>query len=269
MKQFFSKAVLLLVSVAIFSSCSSQNTPKDEYTTTASGLKYKMTQEGSGVQAEKGTKVKVHYTGKLEDGTVFDSSVERGQPIEFELGIGRVIKGWDEGIALLKEGGKATFIIPANLGYGARAQRSIPANSTLIFDVELIKVTAPVKIEAFDCAEKDTVETRSGLKYIVVAEGEGKAPKFKSNVSVHYSGYLENGQMFDSSVKRGAPFQFPLGLGRVIKGWDEGVALMKEGSKYRLIIPYYLAYGENGQGPIPPKATLIFDVELLKVEDKK
>ena len=109
--------------------------------TTKSGLAYFMIKEGEGAQAKAGNTVSVHYTGKLSDGTKFDSSYDRGQPIEFPLGEGRVIPGWDEGIALLKLGGKATFIIPPNLAYGSRgAGGVIPPNSTLIFEVELINI---------------------------------------------------------------------------------------------------------------------------------
>ncbi len=110
-------------------------------TVTKSGLAYKITKKGSGQKAEAGKTVSVHYTGKLTDGTKFDSSYDRNQPIDFPLGQGRVIKGWDEGIALLNVGSKATFIIPPDLAYGARgAGGVIPPNATLIFEVELVDV---------------------------------------------------------------------------------------------------------------------------------
>jgi peptidylprolyl isomerase len=109
---------------------------------TASGLEYIEVQAGTGAQAEAGKTVSVHYTGKLQDGKVFDSSVSRGEPISFPLGAGRVIKGWDEGIALMKVGGKAQLIIPPDLAYGERgAGGVIPPNATLVFDVELVSVS--------------------------------------------------------------------------------------------------------------------------------
>jgi peptidyl-prolyl cis-trans isomerase A (cyclophilin A) len=108
---------------------------------TESGLRYKMIQKGSGKKAENGKVVAVHYTGQLEDGKVFDSSIPRKKPIEFPLGQGNVIEGWDEGIALLQVGDKARFVIPSHLGYGSRgAGGAIPPNATLIFDVELMDV---------------------------------------------------------------------------------------------------------------------------------
>jgi len=108
---------------------------------TPSGLEYTETLAGTGAQALAGQTVRVHYTGKLTNGKVFDSSYTRGEPIEFKLGAGRVIKGWDEGIALMKVGGKATLTIPPELGYGARgAGGVIPPNATLVFDVELVSV---------------------------------------------------------------------------------------------------------------------------------
>lgn len=109
---------------------------------TSSGLRYKMIQEGSGQKAEKGQKVSVHYEGSLPNGQVFDSSFKRNQTIDFQLGVGQVIPGWDEGISLLKVGDKARFVIPSDLAYGtAGAGGVIPPNATLIFDVELMAVS--------------------------------------------------------------------------------------------------------------------------------
>lgn len=107
----------------------------------------------------------------------------------------------------------------------------------------------------------------SGLKIEDLKEGTGASPKPGDVVEVHYTGWLENGTKFDSSVDRGEPFQFVIGQGQVIKGWDEGVMTMKEGGKRRLTIPPELAYGSRGAGGvIPPNATLIFEVELLDVK---
>ncbi len=108
---------------------------------TDSGLRYKIIQKGDGAKAEKGQKVSVHYEGALLNGQVFDSSYKRKEPIDFQLGIGQVIPGWDEGIALLKVGDKARFVIPSDLAYGsAGAGGVIPPNATLLFDVELVNV---------------------------------------------------------------------------------------------------------------------------------
>jgi len=108
---------------------------------TESGLRYQIIQNGNGSKAEKGKNVSVHYKGQLADGTVFDSSYKRNEPIDFPLGVGQVISGWDEGIQLLKVGDKARFVIPSHLGYGSRgAGGVIPPDATLIFDVELMNV---------------------------------------------------------------------------------------------------------------------------------
>lgn len=109
--------------------------------------------------------------------------------------------------------------------------------------------------------------TPSGLQYIDVVAGEGNTPKTGQTVTVHYTGTLEDGKKFDSSVDRGTPFSFKIGVGQVIKGWDEGVGTMKVGGRRTLIIPAELGYGSRGAGGvIPPNATLIFDVELLDIK---
>ena len=149
-------------------------------------------------------------------------------------------------------------------------------DASIVF--ESAKAGLAAKIEAQEAAEKAAAEktlnetynpdktktTASGLRYIVEKEGTGASPSATSQVTVHYTGYLLNGTKFDSSVDRGQPATF--GLNQVIPGWTEGLQLMKEGGKNKLIIPYQLGYGENGMPPtIPAKAWLVFDVELIKV----
>lgn len=238
-------------------------------TTTSSGLRYIIYKhKGGSVRPKNGDKVSVHYRGKLEDGTEFDNSFKRGEPLEFQLGMGRVIKGWDEGIALLAEGDSALLIIPPSLGYGNREIGSIPANATLYFEVELVKIKEPVFANEYNWQNKPEHTTPSGLKYYIVKEGTGMAAYTGANVKVHYTGYLLDGKIFDSSVLREEPIEFQVGTGMVIKGWDEGILLMHKGAKYRFIIPANLAYGdqEAGGGIIPANSILTFDCELVEVK---
>ncbi|MBE9064530.1 FKBP-type peptidyl-prolyl cis-trans isomerase [cf. Phormidesmis sp. LEGE 11477] len=115
-------------------------------------------------------------------------------------------------------------------------------------------------------SNEEVVTTDSGLQYVVIAEGDGASPQPGNRVFVHYVGTLEDGTKFDSSRDRGKPFNFTVGRGQVIKGWDEGVGMMKVGDRRKLIIPPDLGYGARGAGGvIPPNATLIFDVELLRI----
>ena len=118
------------------------NMSDSEIKETGTGLKYKVITAGTGAIPKKGDTVIVHYTGTLEDGTKFDSSRDRDSPFSFKLGIGQVIKGWDEGLSIMRVGDRRTLIIPPDLGYGARgAGGVIPANATLIFDVELLRIS--------------------------------------------------------------------------------------------------------------------------------
>ena len=235
--------------------------------TTKSGLKYIDAVKGEGEPAQSGDKVTVHYTGWLTDGKKFDSSKDRGQAFTVDIGKGRVIKGWDEGLQGIAKGGKRILIIPADLGYGNRGTGSIPPNSTLIFEVDMLKVEAPRKPPVYK--EEDMQTTASGLKYIVLKKGEGDPVQKGQTVQVHYTGWLMDGTLFDSSVDRGQLFEFVLGAKRVIAGWDEGVALMNIGDKYLFMIPPELGYGARGAGGvIPPNATLLFEVELFGVKNQ-
>jgi len=120
--------------------------------------------------------------------------------------------------------------------------------------------------EALDKLAAGFDQTDSGLRYKIIQKGSGAQAEKGKSVSVHYEGSLDNGQVFDSSYRRKDPITFTLGIGQVIQGWDEGISLLKEGDKARFVIPSYLGYGERGAGGvIPPNATLVFDVELVKV----
>jgi len=239
---------------------------KNKEVTTESGLKltvYDLNKKA--LKCDSGDNISVHYVGKLEDGTVFDESYGRKQPISFNLGEGRVIKGWDEGLQYLHLGDSALFIIPADIAYGKRAVGSIPANSTLYFTVKVVALKKGLK--AWDVSKIKKVELDSGFSYAIVQKGNGDVITVGDKAFVQYSGYYPNGKIFDSSHLNGdKAFEFILGRHRVIEGWEKGVVGMKVGEKRRLTIPYKLAYGKNGRMPIPPKADLIFDIELVNIE---
>lgn len=220
---------------------------------------------GTGKEAQPGKTVQVHYTGWLRDpqaeqqhGKAFDSSVGRGA-FNFNLGEGRVIKGWEQGVTGMKVGGKRTLVIPSHLAYGPRGAGKgvIPPDADLIFDIELLDV--------IDLPDVEKTDQKIG-------KGETCSPG--KTVLVHYTGWLrdtkaknQKGKEFDSSRKR-EPFQFTLNAGQVIRGWELGVAGMKVGGKRTLVIPAALAYGARdiGDGLIPANSDLIFEVQLLKVK---
>lgn len=239
---------------------------------TASGLEYIEIEAGTGKQAEIGDQVTVHYTGTLDDGTEFDSSIG-GEPLPFVLGQGRVIPGWEEGIALMRVGGKATLIIPPELGYGAAGAGPIPPNSTLHFDVELVSAEpaptpAPLPTSAPPTSinPDDFTTTDSGLQYYFLVEGDGETPQLGEVASVSFTGWLEDGSRFASS-QEGVPVQFIVGEDQIVPGWDEMVQLMQVGDVVQIILPPELGLGETGSpnGAVPPNATLTFEMELVDI----
>ena len=325
--------------------------PEDlEEVETESGLRMIDVEQGLGAPAADGDEVDVHYTGWLEDGTKFDSSLERGEPLTVVIGAGSVIDGWEEGLIGLRTGGRRRLIIPPELAYGEEGYGDlIAADATLIFDVEIVNLrplnwgvepddadtdgvgtdgagtddaadtpddastdgavpddaatdgvddvrtdgltdvgtdgastdgvgTDGADTDGADDAGTDGIEeegipelpagveqvtTESGLTIIDIELGEGNPAVEGDTVDVHYTGWLEDGTKFDSSVDRGTPFTLTLGTGSVIAGWEEGLLGLQEGGRRRLIIPPELGYGESGTGSIPPNATLIFDVEMV------
>ncbi|MDQ4077273.1 MAG: FKBP-type peptidyl-prolyl cis-trans isomerase [Chloroflexota bacterium] len=236
--------------------------------TTDSGLTFEDVVVGEGEEAQPDQLVTVHYTGWLENGTQFDSSVQRGQPFQFALGRGMVIEGWDEGVQGMRVGGKRVLAIPPELAYGEQGTGGvIPPDATLIFEVELLDTEPLPEVPEAPAEVEEYITTDSDLQYAILQPGEGAVAEPGDFVSVHYAGWLEDGTMFDTSYLRAQPLQFQLGAGRVIPGWDEGVTGMRVGEKRQLRIPGELAYGEQGiPGSIPPNATLIFDVELVDVQ---
>jgi peptidylprolyl isomerase len=223
------------------------------------GLEVWNVKEGKGEAARTGAKVKVHYTGWLTDGTIFDSSVGRKEPEEFPLN--RLIKGWQEGVPGMKVGGVRRLKIPPELGYGEKERDKIPANSTLVFEIELLEVENIAMLPDLNAKEWKKLGDK-GLEIWDVKEGTGEAVKAGGRVTVHYTGWLTDGKQFNSSGG-GEPATF--GLNQVIKGWTDGIPGMKPGGIRRLKIPSELGYGKAGAGSdIPPNATLVFEVQLIK-----
>jgi peptidylprolyl isomerase len=286
-------AVVVLVALVVIVSGAGGQTMSDGSDGTADdpglkeiskGVKYREVKEGVGEACPPGATVKIHYKGWLTDGTEFDSS-RKGEPATFPLD--NLIPGWQEGIPGMKAGGIRKLVIAPEKGYGVQGSRpKIPGNSTLIFEVQLVEFTAPAEPSRARRSPAPTDLTKladgtapgaddpdlksigsSGLKYRDIKEGDGPAALPGATVVVDYIGWLTTGgKPFDSSWN---PTRQPMTapLGRLVKGWQEGIPGMKVGGIRKLVIPPELGYGAGGSPPnIPPNATLVFEIELLGIK---
>ena len=277
------RKIFLVISVIVLAALIGCN-KKPEVVTLASGLKYMDDSLGTGREAKANELVAIHFKGwmvpegdsvelfgdwtlnqNLKMRSLGDSKV-RNQPVKYVLSTQSFIKGTDEGILGMKVGGVRTIIIPSNLAYGEKGIGFIPPNTDLKVVVELLEVKDRIVAKMWDVDSTLFKTTVSGIKYAIISEGDGPLAEPGKLVTVNYSGYLEDGTMFDSSVERDDPISFAVGQGQVIPGWDEGLQLLKKGSKARFIIPPQLGYGEMQLEKIPVNSTLIFDVELLDIQ---
>jgi FKBP-type peptidyl-prolyl cis-trans isomerase FkpA len=252
---------------------------------TATGLYYLETEIGSGPSVEADDFLVIRYTGRLLTGLIFtstDSAVAAQNnfynpdilygPFKFEFQRVSMV-GIREGLSYMKEGGKATLIIPSNLAYGSATVGVIPSFSTLIYEIELLAVIKDPEAHETDLLNQyisdngiTVLPTTSGLYYIELEEGTGLAPLTGQTCVTTFTGSLLDGRIF-AKITESNPYSFSLGVTPVIEGFEEGVSYMKPGGKAMFIIPFNIGYGENGSsdGIIPPYSTIIYEVELKEV----
>ncbi len=279
MKKVLALAVFA-VTLIYLSGCS--NNPK--VVTKENGLKYTDDTVGTGKEAKIGDLVSIKFSAwVIKDSTEnpfanwsndsskakqsIGSTDKMGKPYKYQLKEESFIKGSAEGIAGMKVGGTRTIIIPSDLAYGKQGIGPIPPNTNLKAVITLVDAKEAVVANIWDVDSTKYKTTKDSLKYAIIEEGTGAQPDSGDLVTVDYSGYLaKDSTKFDSSVERDEPLTFKLGTHMVIRGWDEGIALMKKGGKARLVVPPSLGYGNRPNRVIPPNSTLIFDVHLIEVK---
>ena len=256
---------------------------------TSSGLYYIPIVEGTGIKPVEGSWVEIEYTGELVDGTVFATSYDSVAKLhglfdeDFLYGPTRLmvglisLDGLNEGLQYMNAGGTGKFIIPSDLGWGALSLNSIPPYSTLIYTIDLLDTYNDPGaherelIQQFLADSNFTADsTETGLYYIEQVEGSGDYITSGKRADVRYTGSFLDGRIFDSNIGEEL-FSVYIPATNLIEGWNEGLLLMREGSKGILIVPYYLGYGEwgltdnYGRTKIPPHMTLVFEMEIEKI----
>ena len=252
----------------LLSSCSSTPESKADAVKTVlgNGLMIEDIVVGSGEPADSLSFVTLHYTGFLADSTLFEARADDTTPLTIQLTRENVIEGWFWGIRGMRKGGIRALVVPPELAYGSTGISGIiPKDATLRFVIELHETKRPPELWPIDASEIETLS--DGTRHVVLETGRGKVPQQGDILTLHYSGYLSDGRIFDSSVYRGEAFEVVAGSGTLIPGWETTLMRMKAGERRTVFIPPHLAFGENGfAGRIPPNETLRFDIELLSVE---
>ncbi len=284
--------VALMISGTTFTSCQTGKTGEVKFKYTESGVGYFFhTQNKDAKVPVEGDILTMQLTYGSPDSVYFSSDMNPGGNMMLPMSTKQFDGDLFEALAMMHLGDSASFMINAETFFLKTAGfPEVPPFAIgvekLLFNVKLDKIQTEaeiqadfeaemleaqseedVKIQEYLTANNITAQpTESGMYYIEEVKGTGAKPIAGDKVKVHYTGMLLNGQKFDSSVDRGQPFEFTLGVGQVIRGWDEGIALMNIGSKGKLVIPSRMGYGERGAGrDIPPYAPLVFEVELLDI----
>ncbi|MFO7863397.1 MAG: FKBP-type peptidyl-prolyl cis-trans isomerase [Salinivirgaceae bacterium] len=245
------------------------NTAGKDTVALESGIQYIVVKEGEGAKADENHWAYFHFIGYLPSGKIFDASTLRGDAVRYNAGSNDFIPAFDQVLPLMNQGAQYHVLVPSKYAYGKEGLEGVvPPDTDLKFDIDLQHVEEKKEIIPFDVDGRDTIVTPSGVKYMKVKEGEGEFPKENDVVKIHFTGYFENGNMFQSSLSNNDDVIFAVGQGQVIVGLDEVIKFVKPGGKIRAIIPWKFGYGEEGYPPlIPPKTNLVFDIELVAVAE--
>jgi peptidylprolyl isomerase len=239
-------------------------------TTTSTGLQYLEESAGSGATPKTGEVITINYIASLPDGTELANTYTTGEPVSTVWGADRLLPGWEEGVGLMKPGGKAKLVLPAALAFGEQGSGPVPPNSQVVMEIELLSIEpAPVPTEV--AADKLT-KTSSGLQYYDINKGDGAEATKNSTVSNNFTIWVktENGYNYIDQSTAGSPLSFVLGRGdTVFPGWEEGVEGMQVGGKRLLVIPPDLALGAQGNGVIPADSTLVMEIELTDLKEPR